>query len=169
MLHRFFETGIYEPQKIQVTNAPSQDISKSSNFERALLWACGDTAKVAEWYQELEKTGSFRVDAATLTKLKSIFTSSTSTNTDRTSTIEYMAEQYDHGIDPHTATAVDPILSGQFDTSVPVIFLETSHVAQFTEELKSQGIIVPGMDEFDTTIAEMRKQKPEEGVHFLRA
>lgn len=169
MLHRFFETGIYEPQKIQVTNAPSQDISKSSNFERALLWACGDTAKVAGWYQELEKTGSFTVDATTLEKLKSVFTSSTSTNADRLSTIEYMAGQYDHGIDPHTATAVDPILSGQFDTSIPVIFLETSHVAQFAEELRQSIWIVPGMHEFDETMAEMRKQTPEEGVHFLRA
>lgn len=50
-----------------------------------------------------------------------------------------MSDQYDHGIDPHTATAVYPILNEKFGTEkVPVIFLETSHVAQFGEELKSQ-------------------------------
>lgn len=81
-----------------------------------------------------------------------------------------MSDQYDHGIDPHTATAVYPILNEKFGTEkVPVIFLETSHVAQFGEELKSQWIVVPGMDEFDATLAQMKKQQPEEGVHFLRA
>lgn len=58
---------------------------------------------------------------------------------------------------------------GEFGTQTPVVFLETSHVAQFGEELRERGIIVPGMDEFDETIAKMRKQAPEEGLHFLRA
>lgn len=29
------------------------------------------------------------------------------------------------------------------DADIPVIFLETSHVAQFGEELENKGIIVP--------------------------
>lgn len=60
MLHKFFETGVYKPPKdatgkdyVQVTNAPSQDIAKSSNFERALLWACRDPEQVADWYRDL--------------------------------------------------------------------------------------------------------------------
>jgi len=113
MLHNFFLTGKYEPKNIQVTNAPSQDISKSSNFERALLWACGEPERIEKWYKELNETGSFQVDERTLAKLKSVFTSSTSTDEQRFDTIRHMADTYGHGIDPHTATGVYPILKGQ--------------------------------------------------------
>lgn len=169
MLHDFFLTGVYEPKTIHVTNAPSQDISKSSNFERALLWACNDPEQVKKWYDELAREWSFCVDRDTLKKLQSIFTSSTSTDAEREHTIRHMAWVHNHGIDPHTATGVYPIIMGEFGTQTPVVFLETSHVAQFGEELRERGIIVPGMDEFDETIAKMRKQAPEEGLHFLRA
>gem|GEM_PF-6466679 len=46
MLDKFFKTGVYEPPKrsgidyVQVTNAPSMDIAKSSNFERMLFDVC---------------------------------------------------------------------------------------------------------------------------------
>ena len=62
MLHKFFQTGIYQPPRrenkdfVQVTNAPSQDIAKSSNFERALFWACeGDFSMIQDFYQSLAK------------------------------------------------------------------------------------------------------------------
>ena len=50
MLHKFFQTGRYEPPKrdgkdyVEVTNAPSMDIAKSSNFERMLFDMCGGDA-----------------------------------------------------------------------------------------------------------------------------
>lgn len=94
MLHRFFETGIYEPPKkdekdlVLVTNAPSQDIAKSSNFERALHWATQDPKKVATWYHELKENGRFEVDADTLTQLRTVFTSSTCTDRERLEVIE---------------------------------------------------------------------------------
>lgn len=169
MLHEFFQTGIYKPKKIHVSNAPSQDISKSSNFERALLWASWEPERVAQWYHDLSEKWSFQVDDETLTRLRSVFSSSTCTDEDRLNTIEATARVLKHGIDPHTATGVYPILEWQFPKSIPVIFLETSHVAQFGEELRSKGIVVPGMDEFDETLEAMKQKKPKEGVHFLRA
>lgn len=109
------------------------------------------------------------VDRNTLQRLRSVFTSSTSTDTEREHTIKHMASTHNHGIDPHTATGVYPILMGKLGRQTPVVFLETSHVAQFGEELMEKGIIVPGMNEFDETIAGMKKLEPQEGVHFLHA
>lgn len=62
MLHKFFKTGRYEPPKkdgrdyVQVTNAPSMDIAKSSNFERMLFdMVDGDADRVKGWYDDLAK------------------------------------------------------------------------------------------------------------------
>lgn len=176
MLHRFFQTGIYEPPKrdekdyVQVTNAPSQDIAKSSNFERTLFWATGwDYQRISKWFEQLKTEGKFQVDDEILAKLREIFTSSTSTDAERLDVIKAMANDYKHGIDPHTATWVAPILRGDFGQGIPTIFLETSHVAQFGAELGEKWIIVPWMDEFDDTLNALRVKKPVEGEHFLRS
>ena len=90
MLHVFFETGRYAPPKregrdyVQVTNAPSMDIAKSSNFERMLYDVVdGNSEKMKSWYTELAKDGCFEVDSTTLEKIRSIFTSSISTDSER--------------------------------------------------------------------------------------
>lgn len=174
MLERFFQTGTYEPpkgkngkDKVDVTNAPSMDIAKSSNFERMLFnmtWR--DSERVHNWYKDLKENWSFQVDSETLKKIQKVFTSSSSTDNQRLSTIRNMSEAYNHGIDPHTAAGVHPFL--EKDTGgVPVIFLETSHVAQFGKELESKWLIVPGMNEFDTIIEAMEKNVPVEGLDYV--
>ena len=62
MLHKFFQTGRYEPPKkdgrdyVEVTNTPSMDIAKSSNFERMLFdMVDGDADRVKGWYDDLTK------------------------------------------------------------------------------------------------------------------
>lgn len=173
MLERFFQTGTYEPPKdaagkdyVWVTNAPSMDIAKSSNFERMLFDITGnDYERVEKWYKDLNDTGKFQVDDETLGKIQKIFTSSSSTDNQRLSTIKEMSDAYQHWIDPHTAAGVQPFLSK--DSEVPVIFLETSHVAQFGKELEAKGLIVPGMNEFDETIRAMEKNTPIEGRDFV--
>ncbi len=115
MLHIFFQTGRYAPPKkegkdaVIVTNAPSMDIAKSSNFERMLYDVVGgDGEKVKDWYTDLAKNGSFEVDAITLGKIRSIFTSSSSTDDERLDAIRQFGSEYHHGIDPHTAASVVP-------------------------------------------------------------
>jgi len=95
MLDKFFKTGIYEPPKkdgkdfVQVTNAPSMDIAKSSNFERMLFDMCNfDTNKINNFYKELSETGKFEVDKETLKKIQSVFTSSRSTDEERENAIK---------------------------------------------------------------------------------
>ncbi len=175
MLDKFFKTGIYEPPKrdgkdyVEVTNAPSQDIAKSSNFERALFWATGwDSQKIAQWYKDLSENGKFQVDDKTFSNLREVFTSSTSTDGERLDIIKQMNSRYKHGVDPHTATGLFPILHWEFGNDFPTIFLETSHIAQFGKELRDQWIIVPGMDEFDKTLTAMGASNPQEWVHYLK-
>lgn len=173
MLKKFIETWVYKPPKgqdwkdhVDVTNAPSMDIAKSSNFERMLFditdW---DYERVQKWYADLEETWKFQVDDETLCKIQEIFTSSSSTDQERLDTIKEMSETYWHGIDPHTAAGVHPFLWQTHDT--PIIFLETSHVAQFSKELQAKWLIVPGMDEFDDRIQAMERNIPVEGRDFI--
>ncbi len=177
VLDEFFHTGIYRPRdekNVRISNAPSQDIAKSSNLERAIFLACGgDQKKMNQWYNiDLKEKGYFEVDAETFKNLKSIFSSSKSTDTERLSTIQGMLDQYWHPIETHTATAATPWLDGTFEehkkAGTPVIMLETSHLAQFRSELSKEWIILPEDGEFEETINAMRRAQPEQGVHFLR-
>jgi threonine synthase len=183
MLHKFIQTGRYEPPKrdgidyVEVTNAPSMDIAKSSNFERMLFdMVDGDSDRIHGWYADLKKNGFFEVDQVTLRKIQEVFISSNSTNTEREDAIRKFWADYKHGIDPHTAAAVVPWIKdnetvdlwyGLADADTPVIFLETSHVAQFGEELERKWILVPWMHEFDRTLNTMRNNKPQEWVHYI--
>jgi len=95
MLDRFFKTGVYEPPKkygtdfVQVTNAPSMDIAKSSNFERMLFDVCGfDSVKIKGFYDELAKTGKFQVDNEILREIQKTFISSSSTDQERLDVIK---------------------------------------------------------------------------------
>jgi threonine synthase len=155
MLHKFIQTGRYEPPRkdgkdyVEVTNAPSMDIAKSSNFERMLFdMVDGDADRVRGWYDDLAKNGFFEVDKETLRRIQEVFTSTTSTNSERLSAIRELRQDFNHGIDPHTAAAVVPWIRDRnsqpweelllTNDDTPVIFLETSHVAQFGEELEAQ-------------------------------
>lgn len=179
MLHKFFETWVYEPPRrdwkdyVQVTNAPSMDIAKSSNFERMLFDVCEmDSEKIKNFYTTLALTGRFEVNEDTMKKIREIFVSAPSTDQERLSAIKSFRDQFDHWIDPHTAAWVVPFAMQKpthtLSNKMPVVFLETSHVAQFWDELRAQWIIVPWMDEFDETINAMKNAVPVEWRDYLR-
>ena len=163
MLDVFLKTWRYEPPKregkdyIEVTNAPSMDIAKSSNFERMLYditdW---DYELVASWYNNLKELWYFEVWDEILSRIQAMFSSSSSTNSERLEAIEYFAEKYQHGVDPHTAAALVPCMKWEIDSTLPYIFLETSHIAQFASELKDAWVDVPDMYEFDSEFASMK-------------
>ena len=176
MLDKFFKTWIYEPPKkewkdfVQVTNAPSMDIVKSSNFERMLFDACWfDSNRIKSFYEELEKNWKFQVDKEILSKINETFISSTSTDKERLNVISYFWEIFEHWFDPHTAAAIVPWVKWEYDllSGQQVVFLETSHVAQFWPELKEKWIIVQWMDEFDETIKIMEDLNPVEWRDYL--
>ena len=121
--------------------------------------------KIAKWYNDLSNTGQFQVDSETLQRVQSVFTASSSTDQERLDTIKEISEAHKHGIDPHTASGVHPFIVENTKTSV--VFLETSHVAQFWRELKNVWLVVPGMDEFDEVITAMEQNTPVDGTDFL--
>lgn len=115
MLHRFFQTGRYEPPRkdgkdsVMITNTPSMDIAKSSNLERLLFDIVGyNSEKIRSWYSGLRTYGFFEVDTDTLEQLQSLFTSSTSSDSERLDAIRTFGRDYHHGIDPHTSASVAP-------------------------------------------------------------
>ncbi len=177
MLDNFFKTWIYEPPKkewkdfVQVTNSPSMDIAKSSNFERMLFDVCWfDFVKIKWFYDSLAKNWRFQVDSETLTKIQQIFISSSSTDEERLEVIKDFWKTYNHWIDPHTAAAVVPWIKNEhiLKWNTPVIFLETSHVAQFASELKEKWVIVPWMDEFNSVLDAMNKSNTREWIDFIK-
>jgi threonine synthase len=99
VLDEFIKTGKYTPRdekRVIVSNAPSQDIAKSSNLERAIFLACGgDQKKMNQWYNvDIKEKGYFEVDPETLKNLQSIFSSSKSNDQERLSTIQGILNQY---------------------------------------------------------------------------
>ena len=177
VLHTFIQTGRYEPKdekKVIVTNSPSQDIANSSNLERALLLLTdNDTNRVKKWYSELKSQWYFQVDDETLKKIQTHFRSSKSTDTERWNTMKNVQEYFQHDIDPHTATAVVTWERDGWENHpfheyrlMPVIVLETSHSAQFRDEISAQWIVMPWSHEFDETIRKMQKHQPVEGIHY---
>jgi threonine synthase len=177
MLHIFFQTGRYAPPRrdgrdyVAQTNAPSMDIAKSSNFERILYDIVGGESHIIDWwYRDLGVIGYFQVDASTLAKIRMIFTSSSSTDTERLDAIRIFGKDYEHGIDPHTAAAVVPwIREKRWNNpeETPLVFLETSHIAQFSSELANEGIDVPSMHEFDDIFHSMSEDEWREWENYL--
>jgi threonine synthase len=147
------------------------DIAKSSNFERMIFDVCEFDSEQVKWfYDELQKTWKYQVPPNILAKIKETFISSTSTNEERLNTIRTVSEVFNHWIDPHTAAWVVPVLKWDhflWSWETPVIFLETSHVAQFGAELEREWIVVPWTKEFDRTLNAMRQANPREWVDFF--
>lgn len=177
MLDKFFKTWIYEPPKekwedfVQVTNSPSMDIAKSSNFERMLFDIFSfDYIKIENFYSTLGKIGKFQVSQEDLYKIQEIFISSSSTDNERLEVISNFWIKYNHWIDPHTAAWVVPWIRWDYNLrwSTPLIFLETSHVAQFWDELKKAWITTPWMNEFDEILNKMRKINPVEWKDYIK-
>lgn len=176
MLDRFFKEWVYEPPKknwknfVDTTNSPSMDIAQSSNLERMIFDICWfDNDMIKQFYENLKDTWKFVIDNDTLKRIQEMFVSSSSTNEERLNIIKQFWDEYWHWIDPHTAAWLVPRerCDHWLRAKYPVIFLETSHVAQFWKELRDEKIIVPWMDEFDDTLNKIRQNKPVEWKDYL--
>jgi threonine synthase len=107
VLHRFLETGKYEPaERSVITRAPSQDITRASNFERMIYLTVRDPMRVTQLMQDLDQQGSFEVTEAELAKMKEVLVSSTATDEEIDMAILNTAKLTKRYIDPHTATGI---------------------------------------------------------------
>ncbi|KIV87480.1 threonine synthase [Exophiala sideris] len=142
---------------VKETYSPAMDILVSSNFER-LLWhlslehelamnpdqkyeAAVHVAggKIAGWFQELKKTGSFTVDKAILENARNIFATHRVSNAETLGAIRDCYKgtaiaKKGYVLDPHSAIGVAASLreiETTASTKVPMVSLATAHPAKF--------------------------------------
>jgi threonine synthase len=147
VLHRFFNTGVYEKSPAIITISPSMDISISSNFERYLYYLAGEnSATLKSWMDQFESTGRMAVSADLHNMANTDFLSFASNKSQilKTMTDLYAAENY--LVCPHTATAVVGVNALKLPSETTVI-LATAHPAKFEEaiqlSLTAAGLKVP--------------------------
>ena len=145
VLDQFFKTGIYEQHDVQVTSAPSMDISKASNLERFLfdLLGRGDTQLTAIM-EEFESKKKIDLSAF-LNDIKTRygFISESSTHQERARVIKTIYEKCQDIIDPHTAASVKVALDCAKNDGVPIICMETAKPSKFESAVEEAIGFVP--------------------------
>lgn len=140
VLHQTLQTGSYVPRKTaQATSSPSMDITKASNFERAVYEASESNGELtAAMWKTLQETGrlDFAKDYPAVWKNLSQMglSSTTSAHADRIKTIQHAWKRWNVMIDPHTADGVCGALKER-KTGERMIVLETAQAAKFAETI----------------------------------
>jgi len=108
VLTQFIQTGTYTRNRpFHVTSSPSMDILVSSNLERLLYWLTDrDSTQISTWMQDLDTTGSYTLDALTLSKLQALFIPYRLEEKDVEKTIHDTYQTSHYVCDPHTAIGV---------------------------------------------------------------
>lgn len=127
ILHRLFQTGIYELGGVAPSVAPSMDIQVASNFERFIYYAeACDPEKVRRIMQTFKASGKYsfeNFDPGT-------FSSSRADDAGIASVIREVYEKYDYVVDPHTACGFTDLPEG------PNLVLATAHPAKFPDTIR---------------------------------
>lgn len=108
VLTDFIRTGIYNRSRNFIrTISPSMDILISSNLERLLYHLTGrDPARVRQWMDDLNRTGSYQVDRPTRNKLQEILWSDNADDRETMETIRSVYQHYGYIMDTHTAVGM---------------------------------------------------------------
>lgn len=128
ILHRLFETGVYQLDAVAPSLAPSMDIQVASNFERFLYYSVNrDSAKVREIIQTFKSTGKYVFENFD----RDTFSSSATTDAEIGTIIKDVYEKYGYVADPHTACGF------QGDSEGPEIIFSTAHPAKFPDTIEA--------------------------------
>ncbi|AWT59629.1 MAG: Threonine synthase [Candidatus Moanabacter tarae] len=127
ILHRFFQSGIYELGEVERSNAPSMDIQVASNFERFIYYHEGKNGeKVKEFIKKFRESGRFvfrNFDA-------DIFSSSSASNSEIEEIIKEVYSKFGYILDPHTACGFKGLVKSRTN-----LILATAHPAKFPETI----------------------------------
>lgn len=165
ILHRLFQTGIYELDTVAPSVAPSMDIQVASNFERFIYYAEGrDSEKVREIIKTFKETGKYvfeGFDGGT-------FNSSRTDDAQIAQVIKDVYEKYGYVVDPHTACGFVDGFEGQ------EIILSTAHPAKFPDTIQSaiaQDSTHPSLEELKSCeiVKHSVEPTPEAIKAFMRA
>jgi threonine synthase len=126
ILHRLFQTGVYELGSVEPSLAPSMDIQVASNFERFLYYMVGeDPARVREVMAAFRQSGKYAFEDFD----GDCFTSSCTGDGEIGQLIRHVYERYGYVVDPHTACGFAGPGEGV------EVALATAHPAKFPETI----------------------------------
>ncbi|MDR0423274.1 MAG: threonine synthase [Rickettsiales bacterium] len=120
-LHRFYQTGIYEPHKTINTPANAIDIANPSNFERILCYM-SDVEDTKRYMTSLKENGKYEVSNALLKEFRKNFDVYRVSNAEIFETQKLILDKYKQKICPHTAVAFKSALSDSNAQNNKVIF-----------------------------------------------
>ncbi|MCX7821356.1 MAG: hypothetical protein N2258_06740, partial [Brevinematales bacterium] len=131
----FINTGVYNSnRKFYKTISPSMDILISSNLERFLFEISGrNLIKIKEWYENLSKNGTFKIDETTKSRLKKELYGNYSNEEETMKEIKETFEVYRYLLDPHTAVGMNVYKKYLIDTEddLPVVISSTASPYKF--------------------------------------
>ncbi len=150
ILHRLFQTGIYELGSVEPSLAPSMDIQVASNFERFLFYMVGsDPARVREVMAAFRESGRYVFESFD----GDCFTSSCTGDEDIGRLIREVYERYGYVVDPHTACG---FAGAGEDASGPEVILATAHPAKFPETIRA----ATGLDPTHPSLEVLKDRQP---------
>jgi threonine synthase len=135
ILFRFFQTGEYRGGVVEPSLAPSMDIQVASNFERYVYFLeNGDPENVRAAMASIAAGQGYRSEHPALGTIRSIRVD----DSEISSVIEKVHQEYGYICDPHTACAL-----AVPSTNVPQIVLATASPAKFPETVEKAVGIFP--------------------------
>lgn len=152
ILHRLFQTGVYQLEDVAPSVAPSMDIQVASNFERFIYYAeDSNPEKVREIMQAFKSSGKYTFENFD----RGTFSSSRTDDAGIASVIREVYEKYNYVVDPHTACGFTDLPEG------PNLVLSTAHPAKFPDTIS-------GALSVDSTHPSLEALKKKEIVkHFV--
>ena len=145
ILARALASGRYEPRGVKPTQSPSMDIQVSSNFERLLFEASGQSAEVVRSLMaDFASDGWFAIPSAIVQRIRADFDAE---RVDEAACAAEMGRVYRESglvIDPHSAVGV---AAGRralaAAPATPVIALGTAHPAKFPDAVEQATGVRP--------------------------
>jgi threonine synthase len=128
-LHRFYNTGIFEPNKTIPTPANAIDISNPSNFER-MLYYLGGIDETKQYMKSLKETGKYKVSDGFLNKFRENFNVYRISSSDILPTQKLVLDKYKEKVCPHTAIAFKSLLDN-FDKKYNNVVFATASPIKF--------------------------------------
>jgi len=128
ILHRLFNSGIYELGDVEPSLAPSMDIQVASNFERFLYFNVHqDPAKVCEIMKTFKETGYYRFENWD----DHGFSSSRTDDAGIREIIAAIYQRFNYVADPHTACGFQ-----DYEQGGAQVILSTAHPAKFPDTIE---------------------------------
>ncbi len=145
ILARALASGRYEPRGVKPTQSPSMDIQVSSNFERLLFEASGQSPEVVRSLMaDFASDGWFAIPSAIVQRIRADFDAE---RVDEAACAAEMGRVYRESglvIDPHSAVGV---AAGRralaAAPATPVIALGTAHPAKFPDAVEQATGVRP--------------------------